>query len=222
MIRRLEAAGIEEPRREAMLLLERFAGVSFAGILSDRGRDYSLPELEAALRERGERRPLQYILGQWDFCGLTFRVTEDCLIPRPDTEIVAERAADLLPPEGRFLDLCTGSGCIAGAVLALSKDRGTSGLAVELVPETARLARENLAALGFSDLCPVLTGDLRDADRLIGEFKPTAKNAPVRQLYDRLGFTLIRETEQGKRYALDLRDYTRQDASLYESVVFEP
>ena len=167
MIRRLEAAGIEDPRREAMLLLERFAGVSFAGILSDRGRDYSLPELETALREREGRRPLQYILGRWDFCGLTFRVTEDCLIPRPDTEIVAERAADLLPPEGRFLDLCTGSGCIAGAVLALSKDRGTSGLAVELVPETARLARENLAALGFSDLCPVLTGDLRDADRLL-------------------------------------------------------
>ncbi|MBE6724758.1 MAG: peptide chain release factor N(5)-glutamine methyltransferase [Ruminococcaceae bacterium] len=161
---RLKRAGIEPDaaRHEAMLLIERFCGVSSASILADRGRDYGSPELEEAVEKRERRIPLQYILGTWEFCGLPFRVTEDCLIPRPDTEVVAERAAELLPSGGRFLDLCTGSGCVAGAVLALTKERGTSGAAVELMPKTAALARENLEHLGFSGRCPVLTGDLRD------------------------------------------------------------
>ena len=165
--RRLREAGIEDARREAMLLIERFAGVPFARILADRGRDYGSPELASAAEKRAGRFPLQYILGEWSFCGLPFRVTEDCLIPRADTEILAERAAALLPRGGRFLDLCTGSGCVAGAVLHLTEDRNTSGLAVELVPETAALARENLASLGLSARCEVLTGDLRDGDSLL-------------------------------------------------------
>ena len=165
--RRLTAAGIGDARHEAMLLIERFESVSFARILADRERDWPSPELADAVKKREERIPLQYILGRWEFCGLPFRVTEDCLIPRPDTEILAERAAALLPPGGRFLDLCTGSGCIAGAVLHLTADRDTTGLAVELVPETAALARENLAALGFSPRCGVLTGDLSDGEALL-------------------------------------------------------
>lgn len=165
--RRLTAAGIEDARHEAMLLIERFEGAAFARILAERERDWSSPELADAVKKREERIPLQYILGRWEFCGLSFRVTEDCLIPRPDTEVLAERAAALLPPGGRFLDLCTGSGCIAGAVLHLTEDRGTTGLAVELVPETAALARENLAALGFSSRCGVLTGDLSDGAVLL-------------------------------------------------------
>ena len=172
---RLKQAGIDPDaaRHEAMLLIERFRGVSFASILADRGRDFASPELEEAVEKRERRIPLQYILGTWEFCGLPFRVTEDCLIPRPDTEVVAERAAELLPEDGRFLDLCTGSGCIAGAVLALSlaKGRHTTGCAVELVPKTAELARENLRALGFSDRCEVLTGDLRNAASLLS--RPT-------------------------------------------------
>ena len=173
---RLKQAGIDPDaaRHEAMLLIERFRGVSFASILADRNRDFASPELEEAVEKRERRIPLQYILGTWEFCGLPFRVTEDCLIPRPDTEVVAERAAELLPPGGRFLDLCAGSGCIAGAVLALTREKHTAGAAVELVPETAALARENLEALGFSDRCEVLTGDLRDLTLLP---PPAEKNA---------------------------------------------
>ena len=163
----LGRAGIGDARQEAMLLIERFERVPFSRILADRGRDYVSPELAAAAEKRAGRYPLQYILGRWEFCGLSFRVTEDCLIPRPDTEILAERAAELLPPGGRFLDLCTGSGCIAGAVLHLTADRDTVGRAVELVPETAEVARENLGSLGFSGRCEVLTGDLRDGDGLL-------------------------------------------------------
>ena len=169
--RALVSAGIpaDVARHEAMLLISRFAGVSPARILADRGRDYGereFPLLAAAAEERMKRRPLQYILGEWEFCGMRFRVNEDCLIPRPDTETVAERAAQLLPPGGRFLDLCTGSGCIAAAICRLGGDKVTRGrgFAVELFPKTAELARENLAALGYAEYCTVLTGDLRDPD----------------------------------------------------------
>ena len=155
----LRDAGIDDARHESLLLLEAFAFVPRALALADRGRDYDDPALLRAVEKRARRYPLQYILGQWDFCGLTLRVTENCLIPRPDTEIIAERAAELLPVGGRFLDLCTGSGCIAAAVLHLTAGKNTSGIAVELCPETADLARENLDNLGFGARCTVLTGD---------------------------------------------------------------
>ena len=164
----LRDAGIPDARHEAVLLVERYEGESRAKILADRavGREYMSPALAAAVEKRRTRYPLQYIFGEWEFMGLPFRVTENCLIPRADTEVIAERAASLLPENGRFLDLCTGSGCIAGALCRLTEDRRTTGAAVELVPETAELARENLAALGYSDRCAVLTGDLSLADGL--------------------------------------------------------
>ncbi len=161
--RRLTEAGIgaDDARHEALLLLARFTGRSPAVLLADRGWDSDAPELPDAVERRAAREPLQYILGEWDFCGLTLRVDRRCLIPRADTEVVAERAARLLPEGGRFLDLCTGSGCIAAAVCALSADRHTAGTALELDPATADLARENLAALGFAGRCSVVTADLR-------------------------------------------------------------
>lgn len=174
---RLRAAGIGDARHEALLLLERFAGVSPARALADRGRDYDSPSLEEAAEKRAARQPLQYLLGSWDFCGLTLKVDERALIPRPDTERVAERAAELLPPGGRFLDLCTGSGCIAAALCALAEN--ASGAALELVPETADLARENLAALGYADRCSVLTADLREVPFPPGEtFDVIVSNPP--------------------------------------------
>ena len=164
--RELSDAGIEDPMTEALLLAARFTGFSEARLLADRGirAEYESDALEKALAERKGRRPLQYILGEWEFCGLPIRVTEDCLVPRPDTEPIAERAAALLPPGGRFLDLCTGSGCLAAAVCHLARNKilPGRGWAVELFPKTADLARGNLEALGFGPFCAVLTGDLRD------------------------------------------------------------
>ena len=60
--------------------------------------------------------PVQYILGQADFMGLAFTVTPDVLIPRRDSEVLAQWAIEQAPPGARVLDLCTGSGCLAIAV----------------------------------------------------------------------------------------------------------
>ncbi len=65
--------------------------------------------------ENGE--PLAYILGEWYFYGLTFKVDENCLIPRADTEHIVEKAIDMIPKGGVFADICTGSGCIAVSIM---------------------------------------------------------------------------------------------------------
>ena len=116
----LKNAGIEEATHEAFLIMEHFSRKSRAYLMADRDFDFAGEEMENALLRRTQRYPLQYIFGEWEFCGLTFTVNENCLIPRPDTEVIVETAVNLLKKGGTVLDLCTGSGCILGAVLKLS------------------------------------------------------------------------------------------------------
>lgn len=154
----LTRAGIDQPAYEASLLLEHFAGVSYATLMTDRDRVYDLPALESAVTRRLSREPLQYILGEWDFCGCTFRVTPDCLIPRPDTEILVETAIKALPRGARVADLCTGSGCIAVATLYHRPD--VTADALELYPQTLALATENANRNGVTDRFNPIEADL--------------------------------------------------------------
>ncbi len=139
----------DDAREEALLLLEAFCGVGRADCLCNRNQVYESQALDTAVQKRGERYPLQYILGKWDFYGLTFKVNEHCLIPRPDTELLVETAIRKLPQGATFVDLCTGSGCIAIAILAHRPD--TKAIAVELFPETLALAEKNARINGVSD-----------------------------------------------------------------------
>ncbi len=154
----LTQAGIDQPAYEASLLLEHFAGVSYATLMTDRDRVYDLPALESAITRRLSREPLQYILGEWDFYGCTFRVTPDCLIPRPDTEILVETAIKALPRGARVADLCTGSGCIAVATLYHRPD--VTADALELYPQTLALATENANRNGVTDRFNPIEADL--------------------------------------------------------------
>ncbi|MBQ8334101.1 MAG: peptide chain release factor N(5)-glutamine methyltransferase, partial [Clostridia bacterium] len=150
-------AGIPDAKFEAGLLVSHFTGTSRAKMLADPDADYTGEALTDAVNRRAGRYPLQYILGEWEFMGLTFTVNENCLIPRPDTECVTEAAIRLCPNGGRVLDLCTGSGCIAASLLHYTKN--SSGYAVELCHDTADLARKNLRDLGLDSRCEVITGD---------------------------------------------------------------
>ena len=118
----LGAVGIEKAVDDAALLLEHFCGVSAAELMFRKRENFESPMLEQALTRRMQREPLQYILGEWEFFGLPFAVGPDCLIPRPDTELLCELALSLLPQNAYFADFCTGSGCIAVAVLANRPD----------------------------------------------------------------------------------------------------
>jgi len=156
--KKLSHAGIDDADFEASLLVCHFMNISRASLLADgRMKDYASEELEEAVNRRCTRYPLQYIIGKWEFFGLEFEVNENCLIPRPDTEILCEEAVKRLRHGGKLLDLCTGSGCIAAAVL--HSTRNTTGRAVELYPETAALAAKNIKNLGLANRCEVITGD---------------------------------------------------------------
>ena len=97
IVSRLEAAGIENAMMEARWLVQGLSGDA----------------LEQAVKRRCEHYPLQYLLGEWEFFHETYEVSEHCLIPRQDTELLVEQAVKRLPDGAFFLDLCTGSGCVA-------------------------------------------------------------------------------------------------------------
>ncbi len=160
LVSSLTASGIsiDDARGEALLLLETFCHTSRTDILCDRNRVYDSHDLDHAVERRLSRYPLQYILGEWDFFGLTFKVNEHCLIPRPDTEILVETAIRTLPRGGVFADLCTGSGCIAVSVLKHRPD--LTAVALELFPETLALATQNAEQHHVRDRFIPLCADL--------------------------------------------------------------
>lgn len=106
--------------------------------------------------EMGE--PLAYVIGEWYFYGLTFKLNQNCLIPRPDTEHVVEKAAELLPRGGRFIDLCSGSGCIAISLLYARKD--CIGEAVEISDGAIEALTENAAMNGVSERLKAVKADI--------------------------------------------------------------
>lgn len=145
--KRLMVSGIDGAMHEALLIAEHFTNKSAALLLAEPDADLGQAVPEDVLRQRCGRYPLQYLLGEWEFCGMPFKLTPDCLIPRPDTEILVEAAVKHLPKGGRILDLCTGTGCVLAAALKLSGN--THGTAVELYPAVAEIARENFARFGL-------------------------------------------------------------------------
>lgn len=162
----LEAHGMENALWEALLLAEHFTGRSRSLWRGDTDTDIPLPALAEAVEKRSTRYPLQYILGTWEFMGLPFAVREGCLIPRPDTEILAEAAIScaevVLQEKGavRVLDLCTGSGCILASVLHYCP--GAAGTAVDLYPDALAVAAENFTRLALTDRVTLLAGDVRE------------------------------------------------------------
>ncbi len=150
---RFRAAGIETPRADAEILLAHVLGVSRAALALERRRSLTPREREriellAARRER--REPLQYVLGEWGFRRLVLGVDRRALIPRPETEVVVERALALLAGRDRprVLDVGTGSGAIA---LALADEHpGARVTAVDASEGALELARANAARTGLA------------------------------------------------------------------------
>lgn len=145
----LTAAGIEDAAYEAAVLIEKFCGVGRTGLILDRNRNFDSLALDRAVGERCRRYPLQYIVGEWSFCNEIYELSPDCLIPRPDTELLVERAAAVIKPRGRFIDLGTGSGCISVSLLAMRHD--LRGVAADISAGAIEVARRNACRNGISD-----------------------------------------------------------------------
>lgn len=160
IVRIFREAGIEDAPWEARLLASHYTGWSTARLMASADEDLCAQSsgLEKAVQRRVRREPLQYILGEWPFMGLSFAVSPACLIPRPDTETLCEAALQCLKPHARVADLCTGSGCI-GISLAHHRPDITVE-AVDVDPDAAGCARENALRLGVADRFTVRLGDV--------------------------------------------------------------
>ena len=173
-VRLLSESGIDEARHDAAMLFSHFSGIGRAELLlSDRDSDSD--ELSAAVMRRCRREPLQYIIGEVDFYRERYKVTPDTLIPRPDTEILVDLAVKKLPRGALFLDLCTGSGCVA--VSTLKNTDSTRAVATDISEPALAVARHNANINGASDRIEFLAADaLKEAAP--GDFFAVLSNPP--------------------------------------------
>ncbi len=136
---------------DALALTEFFLGLDRPG-LALRGGESPDPQTEAAflraVEERAARRPLQYILGQWDFMGLTLQMGEGVLCPREDTAVLVEALAEALKAAGlsspRGLDLCAGAGAVGLGLCSLLPK--TEVCCVELSAQALFYLEKNISA----------------------------------------------------------------------------
>ncbi len=182
--RTLEAAGVDEARLNAEHLLAFTVEMPRARLHLSRELEPS-PAQAARFREfiatRARRVPLQYILGTVEFHGREFRCDRRALIPRPETEHLAELILEKpIPAGGRILDMGCGSG-VLGLTLA-AETTGTRVTLADLSPEALELARENARRLGLEDRVEFVETDL--FSRLEGRFLIVMANLPYVTMKD--------------------------------------
>jgi release factor glutamine methyltransferase len=157
------ARACDEPRREAEVLLGAALGRSRAWLLANPDeviRDCEATDrYEALLTRRSYGEPVAYLLGEKEFWSLPLRVGPGVLVPRPETELVVERALAHLPADRDLdvLDLASGSGAIA---LAIANERPRCRVvATDVAPAAVEVTRENALRLGVGDRVAVLQGN---------------------------------------------------------------
>jgi release factor glutamine methyltransferase len=160
---RLAAGRLDEPRREARLLLALALDCDASDLLDGTGRAITVGEasrFEALVTRRLRYEPYSRIAGRREFWSLEFALSPDTLDPRPDSETLIESALTIIPDRAaplRILDLGTGSGALLLALL--SELPSAWGIGIDIAPDAARTARRNAAALGLSARAHFLVGD---------------------------------------------------------------
>jgi release factor glutamine methyltransferase len=159
----LRAAGVEDPRLDAELLLAEATGWSRAALVADPAAE--VPPAAARrfgemVRRRLRREPVAYILGRKGFRGIELAVDSRVLIPRPETELLVELALEARPD--RVLDVGTGSGAIALAVA--DELPGCEVTATDTSPGALEVARANAERLGLTDRVRFLEGTVPEGE----------------------------------------------------------
>jgi len=170
--RLLADAGIPNPRSEARCLASHVLGLPLSRLLADVDRVLApgeQGELDRLAALRARRIPLQHLTGSTGFMGLEIDVSPGVLVPRPDTETLVEAALDFLAARAasrpgllRFLDIGTGTGCVAAALSFHLRQRGIrhEALASDTSPEALALAARNLARLDLAETVRLVHADL--------------------------------------------------------------
>lgn len=180
--RSLRQAGIEAATLEARELVCFGTGKSREQLQRDGGL-YASPELERRVRDLVDRHlagePVAYLIGEWEFYGLPLDISREVLIPRPDTEVLAEQAINYLRTQGecRVLDLCAGSGCVGLAIA--SQVPQTRVVLGEWSDGALKICRQNIRRNGLSGRVVPMQADARDKpEKALGDFQCIVCNPP--------------------------------------------
>ena len=163
----LAVKGVEPPRLQAELLLAHLLGLPRMRLYLNFERVLTRTEVDGfreLVKRRGRREPLQHIVGSTSFCGLEMAVDRRVLVPRQETEILAElgwqflqQLSTLSPQPSTALDLGTGSGCLAIALAV--KCQAAQVWASDVSPEALGLAKQNAARRNVAERIQFLHGD---------------------------------------------------------------
>ncbi len=155
--------GIDNPRLDAELLLAHVLQFDRVGLYLNFERPLiasELDEIRPLVKRRGQREPLQYLLGSCEFWSLPFEVTPAVLIPRADTEILVEEALAHAGEQGHLLDVGTGSGAIVISLATELPGWQLSGL--DISSAALEVAGRNAVANGVAERLQFLHADLAE------------------------------------------------------------
>ncbi len=186
---RLGAAGVENPMRDARLLLAHALGIEPVDVIlreTEHVDAGGLTAFETLVQRRLKHEPVSRIRGWREFYGRRFIVTPDVLDPRPETELLVEQGIARLPQGGRVLDLGVGSGCILLSVLAERAD--AKGVGVDISAPALAVAMRNAEALGVSARAELVEGSWES--ELAGPFDLVLSNPPYIPAADMGGLAL--------------------------------
>ena len=178
----LRRSGVEAATLEARELVCFGTNKSREELQRDGGL-YASPELERQVRALVERRmagePVAYLIGEWEFYGLPLDISQDVLIPRADTEVLAEQAIAYIQTLGecRVLDLCAGSGCVG---LAIASQAPQARVVLGEIDDSAlKICRQNIRRNSLSARVMPIQMDAREKPaRSLGEFQCIVSNPP--------------------------------------------
>ena len=180
--RQLRESGVEASTLEARELVCFGTSKSREELQRD-SRLYASPEREAQVRRLVERRmagePVAYLIGEWEFYGLPLDISQDVLIPRADTEVLAEQAIAYIQTQGdcRVLDLCAGSGCVGLAIASQSPQAWV--VLGELDDSALKICRQNIRRNSLSArVMPIQADARKKPPRSLGEFQCIVSNPP--------------------------------------------
>lgn len=180
--RALKKAGVEAAQLEARELLCAASGKNRTQLIHDLPL-YASQGAENRFRELLERRlkgePVAYLIGEWEFYGLTLDVCPDVIIPRPDTETLVERGILFLRDreEARVLDLCAGSGCVGLAIADNCLDARV--ILGEWSEDALRVCRQNIRRCGLAEQAQAAQTDaLEPPPRMLRDFDLILCNPP--------------------------------------------
>lgn len=168
LARAFAANGLDAADLDARVLVAHALGLDHAGLVAAGGHQLTLPDcarIEAAARRRLAREPVSRIVGEKEFFSLTFALSPDVLVPRPETEILVETALQAIghdrAPGLRLADLGTGSGAILLALLHARPD--ACGVGTDRSEGALKVAQRNAARLGLAARASFVACDFASA-----------------------------------------------------------